>query len=132
MKKLFLLFISVLSLNSCSSSDDENNDEVATTIIGKWNLISVNGETANNCRKQTTHTFENNFYKSVEYYLHDNDVNDCRDLNFSSEWKESGNNKYTLKGLEDDSIEASISGNKLTYKRHNGGVLETVIFEKIN
>jgi len=43
MKKLFILFIGISSLTSCSSDDNKNNS-INAPIVGEWTLTKLNSE----------------------------------------------------------------------------------------
>tara|TARA_B110000259_G_scaffold176740_1_gene213182 strand:+ start:130 stop:561 length:432 start_codon:yes stop_codon:yes gene_type:complete len=69
MKKIILLLITIVSLSSCSSNDDDNPS--LNTIIGNWQLKSMteNGEErSNDCSRKSTVTFlENGNGSNISY-----------------------------------------------------------------
>jgi hypothetical protein len=69
MKKIILLLITIVSLSSCSSNDDDNPS--LNAIIGNWQLKSMteNGEErSNDCSRKSTVTFlENGNGSNISY-----------------------------------------------------------------
>jgi len=103
MKKLALLFVSVgLFLSSCSSNDndnDENNSEVKTSIVGKWELTKrgniLNGSELlltitpeGGCNNNQIEFFENGNYKELEYEYTNSK---CKEYNNDGTWSKSDN-----------------------------------------
>lgn len=83
MKKTILLFVAIISLNSCSSDDDNgtqnNTENAAQLILGTWNLVSSteDGVSLNltECDFQETYSFDSSGnYTTLEYF---NDTAPC-------------------------------------------------------
>lgn len=92
MKKLFLLFLSLGVLSSCSSDDDNNTGE--DLIIGNWVLVSVTPPVVNfqGCEEDSTITFNADNTTEGTFYLEEGD---CEPATSEGNWSVSGNN-YTL------------------------------------
>lgn len=93
MKKIIYLFIAMISLSSCSSNDDLDQD----LLIGKWQLTSQkedNVEYSDDCSKRSTITFlENKTVTVSSYYDYGNG---CENLTDSFKWINLGNASYEL------------------------------------
>ncbi|MFO7673371.1 MAG: lipocalin family protein [Lutibacter sp.] len=109
MKKLFLflsLFLAAVSFNSCTNDDD---DDTADEIVGKWRLsqvyLKIGPESENymptECEKKTTiEFFENGTYKESDFEFND-DTNTCVALQpINGTWEHLGNAKYDISGID--------------------------------
>ena len=76
MKKILYLFIAIISLSSCQSSDEDSLS--GDPIVGKWQLQSrlENGtETTDSCERQSTVTFSaDGTVAIVSYYDYGNNT----------------------------------------------------------
>ncbi|WP_445749186.1 lipocalin family protein [Polaribacter sp.] len=93
MKKIIYLFIAMISLSSCSSNDDLDQDP----IIGKWQLISQkedNVEYSDDCSRRSTITFLENKTVTVSSYY--DFGNACENISDSFSWMNLGNTGYEL------------------------------------
>lgn len=101
-KKLLILSITILSLISCSSNDD-NLDP----IIGTWYKFSEEGIESSDCEKKTTVTFnENSNFKSISYESIDNEC--IKEDEYSSNWKNKGSGVYST-GTGNEATDATVS-----------------------
>ncbi|MDT0645259.1 lipocalin family protein [Zunongwangia sp. F260] len=72
MKKIFLLFMSLAVLSSCSNDDDANGNG-DNDILGTWGLVAINNAgnfpvTVNECSSQSQITFNSDGTAFSEYY----------------------------------------------------------------
>jgi hypothetical protein len=107
MKKIILLLITIVSLSSCSSNDDDTAS--LNPIIGNWQLKSMteNGEErSNDCSRKSTVTFLENGNGSNISYDENYDGNGnavCKnDDNGTSTWQNSTGSIYKI--IEDGDI----------------------------
>ncbi len=98
MKKILYLFIAIISLSSCQSSDEDSLS--GDPIVGKWQLQSrlENGtETTDSCERQSTVTFSaDGTVAIVSYYDYGN--NTCESIIGTTSWENAGNSNYVLSG----------------------------------
>ncbi|MBE7659912.1 hypothetical protein [Tenacibaculum finnmarkense] len=137
MKKIFLVFISLILLSSCASKSDEipTPEELIETkdpLIGIWKLTHKNTISITDiCQKKDSYTFVNN-----GYYIF-NDYNNTNNLcakdeksSYKGYWKNNKNNTYNFKKhgytgngadlnitFSEDKQEFTFPSNGLTYKR---------------
>ena len=113
MKKIIILLITIVSISSCSSNDDDT--VTADAIIGKWQFTSqkVNGvEDSTICDKKMTFDFSaDNKIIITRYSRSSADVCDIPE-NINATWKNNGNSNYTITSGS-NSINLVISGNTL-------------------
>lgn len=141
MKKITILFLSVLTLGlsvaSCSSDDDNNGG--SASIEGKWELTQVGGvlngqefledvEKDGGCSSQTYEFTNDGKFKETNY----ESVNGkCEGETDNGTWTMNGN-KITIKytgETEGETSETDISGNKLKLKQtySEGGLTVTAV-----
>ncbi|MBE7645558.1 hypothetical protein [Tenacibaculum finnmarkense] len=137
MKKIFLVFISLILLSSCASKSDEipTPEELIETkdpLVGIWKLTHKNTIAITDiCQKKDSYTFVNN-----GYYIF-NDYNNTNNLcakdeksSYKGYWKNNKNNTYNFKKhgytgngadlnitFSEDKQEFTFPSNGLTYKR---------------
>ena len=127
MKKITILFLSVLTLGlsvaSCSSDDD--NDGGSASIEGKWELsqvgASVGGQenfedVKNGSCSNDTYEFKNDGkFIYTEYYSNEGK---CEPETYNGTWTKNGNTlKIKFTGEDEESYETEISGNKVKLKQ---------------
>ena len=117
MKKLLILSITLFSLFSCSS-DDENIEK--DPLIGTWYFFSENGKEVDDCNKKSTAIIsEKGDFTATNYGNQDN-PNACVIENINNgTWVSKKNNKYELKNNKSGSITIhtiTFSDNKNTFK----------------
>ena len=126
MKKITILFLSVLTLGlsvaSCSSDDD--NGGGSASIEGKWELsqegVIVGGkevleDAENGACSNDTYEFTND--GKVKLTQYESNEGTCEAYTDNGTWKKNGNTltiKYT--GDDEESYETEISGNKAKLK----------------
>jgi hypothetical protein len=144
MKKITILFLSVLTLGlsvaSCSSDDD--NDGGSASIEGKWELSQqgaiVNGKeilanaTNGSCSNDTYEFTNDGKFKYTEYY---NNEGKCEAESYSGTWTKNGNTlKIKFTGDDEESYETEISGNKAklkqTYTEDGQSVTDVYVYVK--
>jgi hypothetical protein len=123
MKKLVILFLSVVTsgflLTSCSSSDDDES----VTINGKWEFyeqgISLGGieqlelyEHTPGCEKDFVELFSSGNYQDVFYF---NDGNVCAEESSTGTWSRSGNS-LTITSAGETTIATIVTLNNTTLK----------------
>ena len=105
MKKLKVLFLSLLALTtivSCSK-DDDNDSSTSASIEGKWeftqegeSLTSLEpAENEGNCGLDITEYISGGEFKETYYYMNNEE---CKSYNDSGTWSKNGNTltkKYT-------------------------------------
>ncbi|CAL2079307.1 conserved exported hypothetical protein [Tenacibaculum dicentrarchi] len=137
MKKIFLVFISIILISSCASKSDEIPipEELIKTkdpLIGIWKLTHKNTTViTDTCQKKDSYTFINN-----GHYIF-NDYNNTNNLctkdeksSYKGYWKNNENNTYNFKkdkhtgngndlniNFSEDKQEFTFPSNGLTYKR---------------
>jgi len=108
MKKLFL-FLSIclvaVSFNSCNNDDDNDS---ADQIVGKWRLSQVYAEInqvpiddymLTECdKKSTIEFFENGTYKENDFVFIDDTCNALETVNGT--WENLGNSMYDISGID--------------------------------
>ena len=124
MKKILILTIAILTLNSCSPSDDNSSVEL---IIGNWSLIREYSTPSNDCEKNTTITFESNNVLKLNVFK--DTGNDCIAIGETlGTWEEgSSNNTYILnrQGLtaEETTVVFSNNNNQIAFMDGNSEAL---------
>ncbi|MCG8184271.1 lipocalin family protein [Tenacibaculum piscium] len=136
MKKIILVFATMMFLFSCSSETEkvpeDNETEEVDIIVGSWKFIKKKGEEAiNNCDFQDTYVFrKDNSYSFNDYNdnsgLCEKDAKESR----KGYWKNNNNKTYNIKiqGYEgngadlniifsDDNQELTFSNNGFTYRK---------------
>ncbi|WP_269234650.1 lipocalin family protein [Flavobacterium flavigenum] len=141
MKKITILFLSVLTLGlsvaSCSSDDD--NDGASASVEGKWELsqegaivggkeILVDAENGS-CGKDTYEFTNDGKVKETTYYSNDGK---CEAETDNGTWTKNGNT-LTVKFTGDtqgDSYEIEVSSNKIKLKETytEGGQSYTYVY----
>lgn len=138
MKKITILFLSVLTLGlsvaSCSNDDDDNDG----SIEGKWELSQAGGvingqeflQDAENgaCSNQTFEFTNDGKFKETNYFSNEGK---CEAETDNGTWTKNGNTltiKYTG-DTQGDSFETEVSGNKIKLKQtySEGGMSVTAI-----
>ncbi|MDT0686171.1 lipocalin family protein [Autumnicola psychrophila] len=100
MKKIFLLFMSLAVLSSCSD-DDEANGTSDDRILGTWFLVEVNGIEnlpfeINECILRSNVTFNSNNTANSNYYTGTTSEN-CSLDDEEGRWEKlEGDSKYQL------------------------------------
>jgi len=127
MKKITILFLSVLTLGlsvaSCSSDDD--NDGGSASIEGKWELsqlgASVGGQETfedvknGSCSNETYEFTNDGKFIYTEYY---SNGGKCEPETSNGTWTKNGNTlKIKFTGEDEESYETEISGNKVKLKQ---------------
>lgn len=124
MKKLLYLFITILTLSSCSSSSDDPSEagSVDSRLVGKWQLsrINSNGEDiATDCQKMSTIEFRDNKTFSIELY---DSESPCEIITSeSSDWTHLEDNEYVLRlNGELEYYYIAINPNEFNYLEDDG------------
>lgn len=127
MKKITILFLSVLTLglsvSSCSSDDD--NDGGTSSVEGKWELSQVGyvvsgkemlEDAENGACSNDIYEFTNDGkFKYTEYYSNEGK---CEPDTYNGTWTKNGNTlKIKFTGEDEESYETEISGNKAKLKQ---------------
>ena len=127
MKKITILFLSVLTLglSVASCSNDDDNDGGSASIEGKWELsqegaivgdkeMLVDAENGS-CDNDTYEFTNDGKFKLTEYYSNEGN---CEAETENGTWTKNGNTltiKYTGDS-EGDTYQTEISGNKIKLK----------------
>ena len=127
MKKITILFLSVLTLglSVASCSNDDDNDGGSASIEGKWELSQVGyivggQETLEDVKNEScsndTYEFTNDGkFKYTEYYSNEGK---CEPETDNGTWTKNGNTlKIKFTGDDEESYETEISGNKAKLKQ---------------
>lgn len=112
MKKIILLLITIVSLYSCSSNDE---NETTDAIIGTWQLNSyteIGVERSDECSRKTTINFSENGIATVIGF--ENDGNSCKSETYTMNWKNSGDSNYTF-----DTNDGQTHSFKITFSQNN-------------
>lgn len=137
MKKIYVLFFVITFLFACSADNGNNTDVIADRIIGTWNITSqkVNGaETADECRKQTTFTFEDSRVLRQKFFKTENNI--CTESSEDiSSWFNLGNSSYriTTSGGSSSSIDIVFSENDTKFTTTEAEINDNeivTVFEK--
>ncbi|MDT0688414.1 lipocalin family protein [Salegentibacter sp. F188] len=100
MKKIFLLFMSIAVLSSCSNDDDSSGNS-ENNILGTWGLVEINNAgdfliPVNECTSQSQITFNSDGTAISEYYM--NTDGECTVDSEEGNWSGGGNNdKYIFR-----------------------------------
>lgn len=121
--KIVLLLISVFGFIYCSNNDDNNVDDNANLLLGKWYIIQENQDPAewplNECEKLGyLEFFSNGNYREIRGEKNDDDT--CSTYENQGQWSVT-DGKLALDDSTDNFIyyieEYEIVGNKLTLHR---------------
>lgn len=127
MRKILLLIgalIMAISINSCSSDNDDNQNQ--NNIIGKWRISQLIVEgldpvlvesldlELNECEKKTTlEIFENGSYTETDYEYNES-LTECSLYDVSDgTWEYLGNSMYSFSGLNSEPIKVTFDGNTI-------------------
>lgn len=111
MKKKIVLWAIVLTIISCSNSNEESTD----SIVGLWKLKSIttlNQEFINDCKLKDQIEIRSN--KTFTIISHDED-NSCSQQSSSGSWVKGSGDKYTFTAVGDTQIFTLVSDNSLTF-----------------
>ncbi|MFD1095424.1 lipocalin family protein [Salegentibacter chungangensis] len=132
MKKIFLLFVSLAVLSSCSSDDDTGGDD---PILGVWFLAEANnaqGLEVDECNDDSYIDFKADGTAETEFFS--DESGDCIGEKNTSEWSASGDSRYTFNvpGVGNLSGRVEFSGNgSFTFYPDLGATQGTnLVFEK--
>jgi hypothetical protein len=96
MKKIILLLITIVSLSSCSSNDDDATSD-SDNLIGTWQLTSskeAGTETSTECSRKNTLTFSENGNATNLGFYEENNV--CESESGTFTWVSNGSSNYTF------------------------------------
>ena len=136
MKKVLIIIITIFTLTSCNSSDNDLNLD---PIIGTWQLTSIlqnNQELyiANECDKKsyTTYFKDGTFFESSHFKK---STGDCSSREYTSNWINLENSNYKFDEVE---IKLDFFNNNKNYKitinvldSQGNNDIATIIFLKI-
>jgi hypothetical protein len=132
MKKIILLLITIISLSSCSSNDDDTAS--LNAIIGNWQLQSIteNGEErSTDCTRKSTLTFLENGSATSKNYNDDYGI--CEnDDNGTFTWENSTGSIYKI--IEDGDIsevQVTFSQDKSTFSIEFSETFDNVVYSLI-
>ena len=137
MKKIILLLITIVSLSSCSSNDDDNPS--LNTIIGNWQLKSVteNGEeSSNDCSRKNTVTFlENGNGSNISYdenYDGNGNATCENDFNGTFTWENLTGSVYKVNEDGDiTEVQITFSQDKSTFSIEMSETFNDVVYSLI-
>jgi hypothetical protein len=137
MKKIILLLITIISLSSCSSNDDDTAS--LNAIIGNWQLQSIteNGEErSNDCSRKSTVTFlENGNGSNISYdenYDGNGNATCENDFNGTFTWENLTGSVYKV--IEDGDItevQITFSQDKSTFSIEMSETFNDVVYSLI-
>lgn len=132
MKKIILLLITIVSLSSCSSNDDDTAS--LNAIIGNWQLKSIteNGtERTTDCTRKSTLTFLENGSATSKDYNDDSGI--CEnDDNGTFTWENTTGSIYKI--IEDGDIsevQINFSQDKSTFSITFSETFDGVVYSLI-
>lgn len=121
MKKIFLLFMSLAVLSSCSDDDDAGNGD--NKILGTWGLVEINNAgdfliPINECTSRSQITFNSDGTAVSEYYM--NTQAGCTADSEEGNWSGGGDdNKYIFRipilGSQPGRVEFSNDYSRFTF-----------------
>ena len=121
MKKIFLLFMSLAVLSSCSNDDDASGNS-EDQILGTWYLAEVNGTGSlpfevNECTSQSNITFGTDNTAFSEYYMQTQAG--CTVDAEEGTWNDGEGSKYSFRipylGSQEGTVEFSEDGSQFTF-----------------
>lgn len=109
MKKLLMIFMSLVFLTACSSDDDSNSNG-DDPIIGTWILVGSSITNPQACTQESTITFNQDNSGSGTFYIAETE---CQPQNSSGNWQNLGNSRYSIVAPVVGTIEgvANFTGN---------------------
>ena len=126
------MLIALLVLNSCSSNDDES-DQNPDKILGVWRLEQLFIDNVdlqvNECEKKTTiEVFENGKYTERDYEYNEA-LTECTQYDLvNGSWDNLGNSMYSMSDLNASAIKVTFTekGFIAEYSEEEGGISLTV------
>lgn len=92
MKKLFVFFLGLTLITSCSNDDDATTPD-EDPIIGTWVLVDSTILNPDNCEQESTITFTADNNANGTFYV---DLTDCSAETSTGTWENNGNSSYTV------------------------------------
>lgn len=117
MKKILILTITLLTLFSCSKSDDD----ISNPIIGKWqhheSFTNDINDNITDCRKKTTIEFKSNYELTIIDYSLDN--TNCTSLTNNGTWSNTNGTDYDIALIDSDGKSNYEETNTLIFSNNN-------------
>jgi len=137
MKKIILLLITIVSLSSCSSKDDDTAS--LNPIIGNWQLKSMtaNGEEiSDDCDRKSTMIFlENGNGSRIDYYENDDENGNAiceNDGNVTLTWENLTGSIYkTIADGDITEVQITFSQDKSTFSYEMSETIDEVVYTQI-
>ncbi|AZJ35248.1 hypothetical protein D6T69_06830 [Tenacibaculum singaporense] len=128
MKKTIILTLTIISLLSCSSSDEN----LTNSIVGNWKITSHSDlSTLNDCIEQSTLNFGSNSDFTINFYEKNGD--NCDRQISTGNYSETGTNEYTLQSDSfgsNENVTVIVNGNNLTMKSSNSTTTRTIGYQR--
>ncbi len=118
MNRVLILSLLIFTLFSCSSNDENENNE--DPILGKWFLFSINSVEVSDCEKKSSIEFNSNGLTiSDTHQVAGTNGTDCLNISIiENRWENKGNNLYSFNNIE-SVIDFSSDGNSFTITSGN-------------